>query len=52
MMGKGGLGGLMKQAQQMQENMQKAQAEIAAMEPMFKKPRALQCHEMRLNYIY
>lgn len=31
MMGKGGLGGLMKQAQQMQENMQKAQAEIAAM---------------------
>ena len=32
MMGKGGLGGLMKQAQQMQENMQKAQAEIAAME--------------------
>lgn len=32
MLGKGGLGGLMKQAQQMQENMQKAQAEIAAME--------------------
>ena len=32
MMGKSGLGGLMKQAQQMQENMQKVQAEIAAME--------------------
>jgi hypothetical protein len=32
MMGKGGIGGLMKQAQKMQENMQKAQAEIAAME--------------------
>ncbi|MDD5392166.1 MAG: YbaB/EbfC family nucleoid-associated protein [Thiothrix sp.] len=31
-MGKGGIGGLMKQAQKMQENMQKAQAEIAAME--------------------
>ncbi len=29
---KGGLGNLMKQAQKMQENMQKAQAEIAAME--------------------
>jgi len=29
---KGGLGGLMKQAQQMQEDMQKAQAEIAEME--------------------
>ncbi|MBE9526798.1 MAG: YbaB/EbfC family nucleoid-associated protein [Proteobacteria bacterium] len=29
---KGGLGGLMKQAQQMQEDMQKAQAEIADME--------------------
>ena len=29
---KGGLGNLMKQAQQMQENLQKAQAEIAAME--------------------
>jgi len=29
---KGGLGGLMKQAQQMQEDMQKAQAEIANME--------------------
>ena len=27
---KGGLGGLMKQAQQMQQNMQKAQAELAA----------------------
>ena len=32
MMGKAGLGGLMKQAQKMQENMQKAQEEIAAME--------------------
>ena len=32
MMGKAGIGGLMKQAQKMQENMQKAQAEIAAME--------------------
>lgn len=29
---KGGLGGLMKQAQQMQQNMQKAQAELANME--------------------
>jgi DNA-binding YbaB/EbfC family protein len=29
---KGGLGGLMKQAQQMQQNMQKAQAELATME--------------------
>ena len=29
---KGGLGNLMKQAQKMQENLQKAQAEIAAME--------------------
>ncbi len=29
---KGGLGNLMKQAQQMQENMQKAQAEIANLE--------------------
>ena len=29
---KGGIGNLMKQAQQMQANMQKAQAEIAAME--------------------
>lgn len=29
---KGGLGNLMKQAQQMQENMQKAQEEIAGME--------------------
>ena len=29
---KGGIGNLMKQAQQLQENMQKAQAEIAAME--------------------
>jgi len=29
---KGGLGGLMKQAQQMQENMQKAQEDIASME--------------------
>ena len=29
---KGGLGNLMKQAQQMQEKLQKAQAEIAAME--------------------
>jgi len=29
---KGGLGGLMKQAQKMQEDMQKAQAEIADME--------------------
>ncbi len=29
---KGGLGNLMKQAQQMQENLQKAQAEIANME--------------------
>jgi hypothetical protein len=29
---KGGLGGLMKQAQQMQQNMQKAQAELAAVE--------------------
>lgn len=32
MIGKGGLGGIMKQAQKMQEEMQKAQAEIAAME--------------------
>jgi len=32
MMGKAGIGGLMKQAQKMQENMQKAQAEIAALE--------------------
>ena len=32
MMGKAGIGGLMKQAQKMQENMQKAQEEIAAME--------------------
>ena len=29
---KGGLGGLMKQAQQMQQNMQKAQAELASIE--------------------
>ncbi len=29
---KGGLGNIMKQAQKMQENLQKAQAEIAAME--------------------
>lgn len=29
---KGGLGGMMKQAQKMQENMQKAQAELAEME--------------------
>lgn len=29
---KGGLGGLMKQAQKMQENMQKMQAEVAQME--------------------
>ena len=29
---KGGLGGLMKQAQKMQENMQKAQEELANME--------------------
>jgi DNA-binding YbaB/EbfC family protein len=29
---KGGLGGLMKQAQKMQEDMQKVQAEIAAIE--------------------
>ena len=29
---KGGIGNIMKQAQQMQENMQKAQQEIAAME--------------------
>lgn len=29
---KGGLGGLMKQAQQMQQNMQKAQAELATIE--------------------
>ena len=32
MLGKGGIGGLMKQAQKMQENMQKAQQEIAEME--------------------
>ncbi|MEE9304409.1 MAG: YbaB/EbfC family nucleoid-associated protein [Thiotrichaceae bacterium] len=32
MLGKGGLGGIMKQAQKMQEEMQKAQAEIAEME--------------------
>ena len=32
MFGKGGLGGLMKQAQQMQERMQKMQEEIAQME--------------------
>lgn len=32
MLGKGGLGGIMKQAQKMQEEMQQAQAEIAAME--------------------
>ncbi len=32
MMGKGGIGNLMKQAQKMQENMQKAQQEIAEME--------------------
>ncbi|WP_028116696.1 YbaB/EbfC family nucleoid-associated protein [Ferrimonas senticii] len=32
MFGKGGMGGLMKQAQQMQERMQKAQEEIAKME--------------------
>ncbi len=32
MIGKAGLGGLMKQAQKMQEDMQKAQAEIAQME--------------------
>ena len=30
--GGGGLGGMMKQAQKMQEDMQKAQAEIATME--------------------
>lgn len=29
---KGGLGGIMKQAQQMQQNMQKAQAELASVE--------------------
>ena len=29
---KGGLGGMMKQAQQMQQNMQKAQAELASVE--------------------
>jgi DNA-binding YbaB/EbfC family protein len=29
---KGGLGGMMKQAQQMQQNMQKAQAELAGVE--------------------
>ena len=29
---KGGIGGMMKQAQKMQENMQKAQAELAEME--------------------
>ena len=29
---KGGLGGIMKQAQQMQQNMQKAQAELATVE--------------------
>ena len=29
---KGGIGNLMRQAQQMQENMQKAQAELAALE--------------------
>jgi len=32
MMGKGGLGGLMKQAQQMQENMKKAQEQLATIE--------------------
>ncbi len=32
MLGKGGLGGIMKQAQKMQEEMQQAQAEIAEME--------------------
>ena len=32
MMGKGGLGALMKQAQQMQENMRRAQEELAALE--------------------
>ncbi|CAM3520893.1 YbaB/EbfC family nucleoid-associated protein [Rouxiella silvae] len=32
MFGKGGMGNLMKQAQQMQEKMQQAQAEIAALE--------------------
>ena len=32
MFGKGGLGGLMKQAQQMQEKMQKMQEEIAQLE--------------------
>ncbi len=32
MFGKGGLGGMMKQAQQMQEKMQQAQEEIASME--------------------
>ena len=32
MMGKGGLGQLMKQAQQMQENMKRAQEELAAIE--------------------
>ncbi|MGA2343230.1 MAG: YbaB/EbfC family nucleoid-associated protein [Steroidobacteraceae bacterium] len=32
MMMKGGIGNLMRQAQQMQENMQKAQAELAALE--------------------
>ena len=32
MFGKGGIGNLMKQAQQMQEKMQQAQAEIAQLE--------------------
>jgi DNA-binding YbaB/EbfC family protein len=32
MMGKGGLGALMKQAQQMQENMRRVQEELAALE--------------------
>jgi len=32
MFGKGGIGNLMKQAQQMQEKMQQVQAEIAALE--------------------
>jgi len=35
---KGAMGNLMKQAQQMQEDMQKAQAEIAAMEIEGKQP--------------
>ena len=39
---KGGIGGMMKQAQQLQANMQKAQAEIAAMEvtgESFRRPQ-------------